>query len=164
MILRRRSQKNPATDLERAVARPTDTTLKRSHSATTQFTTNNSTMALWPGFSSGYRPLQASRLRQIAAILRWKLCAFTQLGAAHGERGGVCMSSSSESMSIAPMIDLLIVLSSGAQAPARYLPPLPAQLRRERLNCIVEPTAHTISRGIKVGAYQASCALNRTFF
>ena len=62
------------------------------------------------------------------------------------------MNSSSESMSIAPMIDLLIVLSSGAQAPARYLPPLPAQLRRERLNCIVEPTAHTISRGIKVGA------------
>ncbi len=63
------------------------------------------------------------------------------------------MNSSSESMSIAPMIDLLIVLSSGAQAPARYLPPLPAQLRRERLNCIVEPTAHTISRGIKVGAW-----------
>ena len=74
------------------------------------------------------------------------------LGAAHGERGGVRLNSSSENMSIAPMTDLLIVLSSGAQAPARYLPPLPAQLRRERLNCIVEPTAHRISRGIKVGA------------
>ena len=62
------------------------------------------------------------------------------------------MNSSSESMSIAPMIDLLVALSSGAQAPGQYLPPVPAQLRRERLNCIVEPKAHAISRGIKVGA------------
>jgi len=59
LMLRRRSQKNPATDLERAVARPTDTTLKRSHSATTQYTINNSTLTLWQGFSSGYILLQA---------------------------------------------------------------------------------------------------------
>ena len=44
VMSRQRSQKNPDTGLERAVARPRDTTLKRSHSATTQCTTNNSTL------------------------------------------------------------------------------------------------------------------------
>ena len=33
-------------EVERAVARPTDTMLKRSHSATTQYTINNSTLTL----------------------------------------------------------------------------------------------------------------------
>ena len=75
VMSRQRSQKNPATGLERAVARPRDTTLKRSHSATTQCTTNNSTLTRYPGFSSSYILLQASRLCQIAAILQWRLCA-----------------------------------------------------------------------------------------